>query len=884
MRPEMLKWMLVLLIALAFLSGVRADNIYIMNAPGYNEAGPELIDAMEALGHTVTINDTDWGVFPDITSACIDPGGYHWLCFFGEYDYSAMAPDVMNFIADGGKVYYNYEVSCCTQSAIGAAAMVADITGLPVTVNVNEYIALGGFIANLSGCIEITGSAYKGLDGLPVANQLEADAVVNGAFPDVSVCTNFGYFFTGADIPGNTLNGSITGMGDINVWYDGGEPWSNGGANPVNLDLVAYFFPNETTTCNLATAGCSNDCLFGNVLGPDISICEDEIVVLDASHPNATGYLWQDNSVNATLTISQGGTYYVEVTDGTVSCTDTIQVDEIVVVAAASADITICQGLTATISASGGGSYSWAPAGTLDNAAIQNPAASPAQTTTYTVTVTVGQCTDTDDVTVIVEEADVDFISFVTPEVCAIEGSITISQVSGGVGPYELTLDNVIIQSDELIDVPAGSYELVIIDQIGCSLSEDIIVPDDSYALTLNTQFVSPFCAFPGSIEVTEVFGETGNVDFILNGVAEPDGIFENLVANDYEVVASDSQGCEGSASFELVFDPGNVVATVETTNPICLAPGSLVVTSVNGAAAPWSISLNGDFSLSGDFPVLSSGNYDLQVVDANGCLFNQQINLIQQNVQLGAVLDSVPVICETPGLIQVVEVIGGLAPFEILVDEQVIPEGGAQVDSNFHTLLITDINGCVLADTFQVGFINHTEAIFTADPYIENVPFEVYTDNTSLNATTYLWYIDGELADSIAEPSFTFLESGEFDLELLAIDELNGCRDSMNYIVYAKPQNAIYIPNAFSPDNDGINDVFFVKGENIDDDGFEFLVFNRYGDVVWRAKGPEDVWTGEHREGEYYVHDGIYSFMLRYKFLGSFDLTKETGHITVIR
>jgi hypothetical protein len=234
---------------------------------------------------------------------------------------------------------------------------------------------------------------------------------------------------------------------------------------------------------------------------------------------------------------------------------------------------------------------------------------------------------------------------------------------------------------------------------------------------------------------------------------------------------------------------------------------------------------LNGDFSLSGDFPVLSSGNYDLQVVDANGCLFNQQINLIQQNVQLGAVLDSVPVICETPGLIQVVEVIGGLAPFEILVDEQVIPEGGAQVDSNFHTLLITDINGCVLADTFQVGFINHTEAIFTADPYIENVPFEVYTDNTSLNATTYLWYIDGELADSIAEPSFTFLESGEFDLELLAIDELNGCRDSMNYIVYAKPQNAIYIPNAFSPDNDGINDVFFVKGENIDDDGFEGAV-----------------------------------------------------------
>ncbi len=884
MRPDMVKWLLVLLSALAFLSGMRADNIYIMNAPGYNEAGTELIDAMEALGHTVTVNSATYQVFPGITSNCVDPAGYHWLCFFGEYDYSAMAPDVMNFIADGGKVYYNYEVSCCTQSAIGAAAMVADITGLPITVNANEYIALGGYIANLSGCIDVIGSAYKGLDGLPVANQLEADAAINGGTPDVSVCTNFGYFFTGADIPGNTLNGSITGMGDVNVWYDSGEPWSNGGVNPVNLDLVAYFFPNENTTCNLATAGCSNDCLFGNVLGTDISICEDEIVVLDASHPNATGYLWQDNSVNATFSISQGGTYYVEVTDGTVSCTDTIHVEEIEVIPTISADQTICQGLTAALLAGGGDSYEWSPASSLDNANISNPVATPSQTTTYTVNVFVDQCFETEEVTITVEEANVDFVSFVTPEVCSLEGSITISQVNGGLGPYDITLDNVSILEDELISLTSGTYELVIVDQIGCSLTEEIFVADNSYSLVLNTASVQPYCAQPGSIEVTSVSGATGSVSYALNGVPEPDGIFDNLTGGSYDVVVVDSQGCEGAVSFDLIYDPGDVFATLEVTNPICLALGSIAVTSVNGAVSPWAISLNDDYSLTGDYAGLVTGNYDLEVIDANGCLFNQQITLIQEFSQITAVLDSLPAICETPGLIQVVEVLQGTAPYEILVDGQSMPPGGAQVDSSSHILTILDINGCAYADTFQVGFINHTEAIFTADPYIENIPFDVYTDNTSLNATSYEWYIDGELSDSISDPQFTFLQPGEFELELVAIDEVNGCRDSMFYIVYAKPQNALYIPNAFSPDNDGINDVFFVKGENIDENGFEFLVFNRFGDVVWRAKGPDDVWTGEHRDGEYYVPDGAYSFMLRYKYLGTFDLIKETGHIIVIR
>lgn len=867
-----------------------ADNIYILNAPGYNAAGAELIAAMEALGHTVTVNAATYQVFPSITSACVDPGGYHWLCLFGNYDYSPMWADILAFIADGGKVYYNYEVGCCTTSSSGAAALVANITGLPVTVNANDYIGFsgsatgGGWIANLSGCIDVVGAAYKGLDGLPVANQLQADASINGGSPDVSVCENFGYFFTGADIPGNTLNGSLTGMGDINIWYDGSEPWSNGGVDPVNQDLVAYFFPNENTTCHLATSGCDNSCPFGNVLGPDLTICEGDDVLLDASHPDAVSFLWQDNSTDPTLTVSQTGTYYVEVSDGTVSCTDTIHVEEIVVIASASADITICQGLSASLSASGGDSYSWSPAGSLNDPLVQNPQASPGVSTTYTVTASVGQCSDTDEVEVTVVEADVDFLSFITPRICDVDGSITISQVSGGLGPYDLTLDGVAIQQDDNISLPDGTYELVIEDQIGCSMTEELIVPDNSYDLLLTTDFTHPYCAFAGSIEVISVNDPVGGLTYFLNNTEEPDGIFSDLDAGNYFVEVTDDNGCAGEASFQLEFDPGNVQVEVESINPVCLSPGSVNVLSVSNAQSPWSVTLNDDFSVTGEYIGLSSGNYVLEVEDAEGCLFTQTIVLNQQNPTLTVVLDSLPVICETPGRVQVTNVINGTEPYVIILDGEEISNGEAFVDSSVHILNLTDFNGCAVADTFQVGYINHTEAIFTADPYLENVPFNTYVVNESVNATDYEWYLDGELVSGDSTPVLTFLDPGEFNLKLVAIDEVNGCRDSMFYLIYAQPQDAIYIPSAFSPDNDGINDVFFLKGQNISDEGFEFMVFNRYGDVIWRANGPEDTWTGEHRDGEYYVPDGVYSFIVRYKYLGSFDLQKITGHITVIR
>lgn len=69
------------------------------------------------------------------------------------------------------------------------------------------------------------------------------------------------------------------------------------------------------------------------------------------------------------------------------------------------------------------------------------------------------------------------------------------------------------------------------------------------------------------------------------------------------------------------------------------------------------------------------------------------------------------------------------------------------------------------------------------------------------------------------------------------------------------------FVPNAFTPDGDGINDVFRVYGPA--SSKYKFQVFNRWGDVVFSSSDVQDVWTGNTRGGDYFVQDGIYVFRM---------------------
>ncbi len=241
---------------------VMCERIYIMNGLGYNQADQPLIDAIVSLGHTVDVSAPGATSLPSgFLSTCLDPeNGYHWLCFFGSQNYTALIPGTQAFIDAGGKVLLQYEVSCCVIASQNAATMASAFTGLTIAPGFDDYIAHGGGIdgwecVSPDGCFDIAGSAYKCMNGIPAENALIATANLNGSLPLISQCPNFGFVFAPEDLPGGS--GGLVGLGDVNLYYDNaGEPPNNGGTLPVDLAPLEILFGSPTSTCTLLPMGC----------------------------------------------------------------------------------------------------------------------------------------------------------------------------------------------------------------------------------------------------------------------------------------------------------------------------------------------------------------------------------------------------------------------------------------------------------------------------------------------------------------------------------------------------------------------------------------------------------------------------------------------------
>jgi len=73
-----------------------------------------------------------------------------------------------------------------------------------------------------------------------------------------------------------------------------------------------------------------------------------------------------------------------------------------------------------------------------------------------------------------------------------------------------------------------------------------------------------------------------------------------------------------------------------------------------------------------------------------------------------------------------------------------------------------------------------------------------------------------------------------------------------------------VWIPNSFTPNNDLLNDVIFVSGSDISKNDFEWIIFNRWGDIVFRTSDINEPWTGNVDNGEHYAPNGVYNYLVR--------------------
>jgi len=108
---------------------------------------------------------------------------------------------------------------------------------------------------------------------------------------------------------------------------------------------------------------------------------------------------------------------------------------------------------------------------------------------------------------------------------------------------------------------------------------------------------------------------------------------------------------------------------------------------------------------------------------------------------------------------------------------------------------------------------------------------------------------------------------------------------DDDTLTLHTKPEiYSYYIPNTFTPNGDMINDCIGPVGHAIDIEKFDWVVFNRAGEIVFKTDNFGDCWNGSYQHGNYYVPDGAYPYTLRVKSVFDKEIQKVNGTIVIVR
>ncbi len=198
-------------------------------------------------------------------------------------------------------------------------------------------------------------------------------------------------------------------------------------------------------------------------------------------------------------------------------------------------------------------------------------------------------------------------------------------------------------------------------------------------------------------------------------------------------------------------------------------------------------------------------------------------------------------------------------------------------------TLTATDSFTCNNTDdtSMVITVYSGPTASFTYSPTTaqENTPY-VFT-NTSVNAVNYKWFFgDGDslVTSSMLPVTHIYNASGTFNACLVAYNE-NGCTDTACNTVTAIITPLLDVPNAFSPNGDGTNDVIYVQGFAINK--MTWRIFNRWGQLVFTSSSVNNGWDGRFK-GALQPQD-VYGYTLSVEFTDGTKVNKK-GDITLLR
>ena len=368
-----------------------------------------------------------------------------------------------------------------------------------------------------------------------------------------------------------------------------------------------------------------------------------------------------------------------------------------------------------------------------------------------------------------------------------------------------------------------------------------------------------------------------------------------NTPENTYTITYTLGGQCGGSWNTDIIVYE-NIDATINNAGPFCENEPIFNLTTLN-AGGVWSgtgaITANGAIDPGVLGPNTYTFNYD---INNNGCLTHDEIDIV---------IHPLPVVSFDA------DILAGCAPLSVSFQNtsvtastscvwwangQPIGNGCSNFNYTFNDvgcfdiqLTNTDGNGCSSSTSFAdyICTVNPPVASFTWLPTTPaTVDPEVNFTNLSLGNLINNWTINGQTNSEINPIYFMPSDIAETFDACLSVEGLYGCTDQVCYTITVDREEFIFVPNSFTPDQDGINDVFMPVMSGVDEENpsYYFAIYNRWGDVIFETTDYKQAWTGNVHDGDYYAQDGVYLWVLKVK-LSESDLTREMqGHVTLVR
>jgi gliding motility-associated-like protein len=455
--------------------------------------------------------------------------------------------------------------------------------------------------------------------------------------------------------------------------------------------------------------------------------------------------------------------------------------------------------------------------------------------------------------------ATVNIVSF-TNVTCngACDGTAVAGAV-GGTAPYSYVWNTTPLNqaNDTAFNLCPGTYTVTMTDANGCTANTTVTITEP------------PLLTNVAGTATTICIGQSANLTDVAAGGTSPymyswtDGTNNWATANisvsptvttTYTVFVTDANGCVSAN--QMVTVTVNPPLTVQAMPGITVCANTLVnLTAVaNGGNGNYTytwlpINMNGN---SVNTTVVTTTTYSVVVTDNCGTPSDTSVVTVTVNPQPTVLITATTAtsgcmpLCvtftnNTPNTASIAWTFGNNLGTSTAANPTYCFTTNGSYDVS---ATVTDNIGCIGSTTLTnyVTVYPLPTADFTASPQpATQLNNQVTFTDQSTGAMAWIWSFGADDSASILQnPVYTFQDTGTFNIQLIVTNQY-GCQDAVTIPIVVHADYALFIPNTFTPNGDGINDVFFPLGVGVNPDKFVMYIFDRWGNMIFKT----DTWPG---------------------------------------